>query len=188
MSDTETGHRPVPPQGEWALVPHSETPGKAVEYVRASVRQSEHGLDLAYVIGGAPDRIVVPAAATPARTDGLWRSTCVELFVQTGASAYLEFNFSPSTAWAAYRFTDYRAGMAEAALDTVPRIMTSAEGDALIVIARIAAPLPHATMAGLSVVVEETDGTRSFWALAHGDGPPDFHNAEGFIALLPAPV
>jgi hypothetical protein len=188
MTDAVTGPRPAPGKGEWALVPHPDTPASAVEYVRVSMRQGEHGLDLAYVIGGATDRLVIPAAVTPARTDGLWRTTCLELFVATGARGYLEYNVSPSGAWSAYRFTDYRTGMADLPLDTAPRIMVSDEGDALIVIARIAAPLGGATMAGLSAVIEEADGTKSFWALAHGDGPPDFHDPDGFIAPLPAPL
>ncbi|WP_267386844.1 DOMON-like domain-containing protein [Sphingomonas sp. GC_Shp_3] len=188
MSDAVARPRPAAAKGEWALVPHPDTPASAVEYVHASVRQSEYGLDLAYVIGCPTDRLVVPAAVMPARADGLWRSTCLELFVQTGAPGYLEFNFSPSSAWAAYRFTDYRTGMAEMPLDVAPRIMVSADGDALIVIARIAPPLSVASVAGLSAVIEEADGTKSYWALAHGDGPPDFHNAEGFVAALPAPA
>lgn len=173
---------------EWALVAHPDTGARSVEYVRVAMRQSAYGLDLVYVIGCPTDRLVVPAATTAARTDGLWRTTCLELFVQTGALGYVEFNFAPSGAWAAYRFSDYRSGMAKAPLETAPRIMTSDEGDTLIVIARIDAPLRHATMAGLSAVIEERDGTKSFWALAHGDGPPDFHNAQGFVAPLPAPL
>jgi hypothetical protein len=188
MSDAATEPRSAPGVGEWALIPHPDTPARAVAYVRVSMRQSEHGLDLAYVIGCPTDRLVIPAAVPPARTDGLWRTTCLELFVATGGTGYLEYNFSPSGAWAAYRFTDYRTGMADAPLDTAPRIMASDEGDALIVIARITAPLAHATVAGLSAVIEEADGTRSFWALAHGDGPPDFHNAEGFVAPLSPPM
>jgi len=188
MNDTVAGPRPSPGETVWALVPHPDKPAGAVEYVHVSMRQSEHGLDLAFVVGCPTDRLVVPAPGAPARSDGLWRTTCLELFVAAEAPGYFEFNLSPSGAWAAYRFTDYRAGMAEAPLDTPPRIMVGDEGDVLIVIARLEPPLPHATMAGLSAVIEEADGTKSFWALAHGDGPPDFHNPEGFIAPLPAPV
>lgn len=38
---------------------------------------------------------------------------------------------------------------------------------------------------GLSAVIEEIDGTKSYWALAHPDGPPDFHDPTCFIARLP---
>lgn len=39
---------------------------------------------------------------------------------------------------------------------------------------------------GLSAVIEETDGTKSYWALAHPDGPPDFHDPACFVLELPA--
>ena len=38
---------------------------------------------------------------------------------------------------------------------------------------------------GLSAVIEEIDGTKSYWALAHGKGPPDFHNSACFDYRLP---
>jgi hypothetical protein len=39
----------------------------------------------------------------------------------------------------------------------------------------------------LAAVVEETDGTISYWALAHADGPPDFHHPACFRAQVPPP-
>ncbi|MEO7634103.1 MAG: hypothetical protein ABIS38_00470 [Sphingomicrobium sp.] len=38
---------------------------------------------------------------------------------------------------------------------------------------------------GLSAVIEEQDGAKSYWALAHGPGPPDFHNRACFAHCLP---
>ena len=37
----------------------------------------------------------------------------------------------------------------------------------------------------LTAVIEEEDGTKSYWALAHPDGPPDFHDPSCFLARLP---
>ena len=39
---------------------------------------------------------------------------------------------------------------------------------------------------GLSAVIEETDGTKSYWALRHPPGPPDFHHPDCFALELPA--
>ena len=39
----------------------------------------------------------------------------------------------------------------------------------------------------LSAVIEETDGAKSYWALAHPPGPPDFHHPDCFALTLPAP-
>ena len=39
---------------------------------------------------------------------------------------------------------------------------------------------------GLSAVLEEKDGTKSYWALAHPPGDkPDFHDPDCFAAQLP---
>ena len=39
---------------------------------------------------------------------------------------------------------------------------------------------------GLSAVLEEKDGTKSYWALAHPDPEkPDFHDPGCFVAHLP---
>ena len=38
---------------------------------------------------------------------------------------------------------------------------------------------------GVSAVIEEVDGTKSYWALAHAPGPPDFHNPACFAHHLP---
>ena len=37
----------------------------------------------------------------------------------------------------------------------------------------------------LSAVIEERTGAKSYWALAHPDGRPDFHADAGFVAMLP---
>jgi hypothetical protein len=39
---------------------------------------------------------------------------------------------------------------------------------------------------GLTAVIEEADGTRSFWALAHPPGEPDFHHPDCILLELPS--
>jgi hypothetical protein len=170
---------------EYRLIPHPDTPPGSTEYAAVAIRPNGRFLDISYVIGGPTDRLVLPAPAKPDRTDDLWRTTCVELFVATGDGGYREYNFAPSSQWASYRFTEYRTGRTDAPLDRSPLISVSDEGDALIVAVRIGIPpVPLAAM-GLCAVIEERDGNTSYWALAHGDGPPDFHDPECFVARLP---
>ena len=40
---------------------------------------------------------------------------------------------------------------------------------------------------GLSAIIEETDGAKSYWALAHPPGKPDFHHPTCFAATLAPP-
>jgi hypothetical protein len=37
----------------------------------------------------------------------------------------------------------------------------------------------------LTAVIEETNGRKSYWALAHAPGNPDFHDIAGFTLDLP---
>src|SRR5262245_48998951 len=70
-------------------------------------------LMLSYAMSGRIGDVALPAVQTPGRADELWRHTCCEAFLRaSNGSGYYEFNFAPSTQWAAYRFTSYRAGMA----------------------------------------------------------------------------
>ena len=39
---------------------------------------------------------------------------------------------------------------------------------------------------GVSAVIEETDGPKSYWALAHPPGDPDFHHPDCFALEFPA--
>jgi hypothetical protein len=106
----------------------------------------------------------------------------LEAFVATDGG-YLEFNFSPSTEWAAYRFSGYREGMAELDIPA-PKITVSQTDHALQLTADIALPEP-ATRLGLSAVIEEKDGTKSYWALHHPPGDrPDFHHPDCFALDL----
>ena len=57
-------------------------------------------------------QLCIPSTTGSARSDGLWQHTCFEAFLmQPPSPAYIELNFSPSGAWAAYRFMGYRDGM-----------------------------------------------------------------------------
>lgn len=38
---------------------------------------------------------------------------------------------------------------------------------------------------GLSAIIEEEDGQKSYWALAHPPGKADFHHIDCFAQLLP---
>jgi hypothetical protein len=40
---------------------------------------------------------------------------------------------------------------------------------------------------GVSAVIEETSGRKSYWALTHTPGKADFHHADGFSLTLPPP-
>ena len=177
---------------QFNLMPHpSSTPGIPDLKVWATV---EHAASLAavattniwYGVGASAERFMIPPAAEPKRADELWKSTCFEAFLRPlGEESYREWNFAPSGEWAAYDFTSTRSGMSEAeAADPYVRMEDNFTWWALG--ASIAVPADENWELGLSAVLEEKDGTKSYWALAHPKPEkPDFHDPGCFVARLP---
>jgi hypothetical protein len=89
------------------------------------LRRDYEGLQLRYQVAADLARLRLPALQTAARVDRLWEHTCFEAFVGGAESTgYREFNFSPSSCWAAWDFTGYRQGMASVPGDLAP-VVTS---------------------------------------------------------------
>lgn len=170
------------------LICHPDSPASSVTGVTARIiGLDRHWLTLRWRIDGARE-VRVPPLAGKGRADGLWQATCFELFALQG-EGYCEFNLSPSERWAAYDFTGYRQGMTERAMPRHP-VCTWRSGSAFAI---FDAAIPMSGMPalparlGLSAVIEELDGTKSYWALAHPPGQPDFHHPTCFAATLEPP-
>ncbi len=174
------------------LVRHPDAACPAAELAGAKLSLlGDRLLMIEYVVVGRVADLIVPPLTVPRRAEGLWRHTCFEAFVRTcDEQAYLEYNFAPSRQWAAYRFDEYRTGMRDAAQDPAPKIEVSKETHRLAatVTLDLTAHLPAGMPArlGLSAVLEGRDGVRSFWALNHPAGDPDFHHPACFALELPA--
>lgn len=173
---------------------HPGSPASAAARVEVQIeRPAPDRLLLSYVVTGLIRDICLPPVTAAERSDGLWRHTCFEAFVQASPDdAYYEFNFSPSTCWAAYRFETYRSGMRVADEIGAPQIDAQSRLGGYVLQAALALdhlpglPDDAPRRLGLSAVIEDTHGL-SYWALAHPPGKPDFHHADGFAhALSPA--
>jgi hypothetical protein len=163
------------------LLVHPLSPSGAVARIEVEIqRPSVDILSLRYLLAGDLDKIVLPQAGPLRRADELWRSTCFEAFSSDG-DGYVELNFAPSRAWAAYRFDGYREGMRNADLE--PRIEVQRTAQRFVLRAEFA---PSGARLALSAVIEEKDGRKSYWALAHPQGAPDFHHSDCFALELPA--
>ncbi|MEQ7872792.1 DOMON-like domain-containing protein [Sphingomonas sp. ASV193] len=174
------------------LVPHPAAGPAAppfrlwVNVNRSAAFGREATLDLTYCIGAPLARFLVADSDAPSRGDELWRTTCFEAFVQLeGESGYREYNFAPSGDWAAYDFTAPREGMREPELAAAPYVRREDNLTWWTLGATIAVPADRALRLGLTAVIEETDGTKSYWALAHGGASPDFHDPACFRVALP---
>lgn len=130
--------------------------------------------------------------------------------------SYLEYNLAPSGDFAAYRFDGYREGMApatdigssildsqirtepldrdrravlkEAGFDTLERFEPSffSLKTELSFPNSMGLAVAEPWQIGLSTVIEERNGRKSYWALAHPPGDPDFHDPACFALQLPA--
>jgi hypothetical protein len=171
-------HPATPPSGpmfkRWANIDHSASLGATAS------------TNIWFGIGAPMSRFKGPAEAEPARAEDLWQGTCFEAFLRIpGADAYREWNFAPSGEWAAYDFASHREGRANAEVGE-PYIRVE---DNLIwwaLGATIAVDAEAVWALGVSAILEEKDGIKSYWALAHPAGDePDFHDPACFTAHLP---
>ena len=170
-----------------ALRLHPNSHCAAATRIEADIARPRAGsLILSYVVSGRISDLRLPPVVAAARADELWRHTCFEAFVRPSTGpAYYEFNFSPSTQWAAYQFSGYRSGMRVATEISAPRIEARSSAatytlQAALEFDELSSPL-HL---GLSAALEETNGRKSYWALAHLPGKADFHHADCFALEL----
>lgn len=164
------------------LHPHPDS-ASPVARIEVELARAGDRLSLSYSIVGDLDDVAIPSAGTAGRADGLWRETCFEAFLAADVG-YYEYNFSPSARWAAYRFDAYRQGMRDAP-STDPAIGWRSDATCGQLASSFALPPDVTGPLGLSAIIEDKAGNRSFWALAHPPGAPDFHHAACFAAQLP---
>ena len=173
---------------------HPASPASLPLNVAVSVGWTPEGLRLAYTLSGNTAGLRIPATAKPGPADGLWQHTCLEAFVSAeGEAAYREFNFSPSGQWAAYRFAGERQRDATTAPDLPAPAIHRAITPTLLTLdvhlprAALPASALHLELA-LCAVIEEPDGSLSYWALQHPCERPDFHHPAGRSLRLAFPA
>lgn len=175
----------------YRLLAHPAFPPSHITSVEARIiGRDANWLRMRWRIEGSA-QLVIPEFAGRGRADGLWQTTCFELFLKPeGVAAYCELNLSPSERWNAYDFSARREGMAERLFPQEP-VCTLRHGSSFAIFdaAIPARGLPDTVCAmGITCVLEEQAGVKSYWALGHGDGNPDFHDPACFLARLAAPA
>ena len=193
MSDIPTGPRPSPGKEKgFVLVPHPDFPSHAIQSITVEAQRGDEfgDLDLTYCVAGAMDAVLWPLPSRGGRGDRLWEHSCFEAFVgRAGEADYSELNLATSGQWAVYAFDGYRSGMT--AVEGPVAALSVGFGSEMVTL-EVSISLPILTLGsewelGLSAIIEAKDGSKSYWALAHTPGPPDFHNRDCFTARLAAP-
>lgn len=164
------------------LIPHPATTDAFGLTLEVEARREGRVLSLEYVLAGPVEAARWLEPAVRVHTDELWRTTCFEAFART-EGGYVEYNLSPSGAWAAYAFDGYREGMR--ALEVpAPFIVTRIAPGRFVLTADVTLPEDATGAVGLTAVVERLDGTVLYWALTHPSEGPDFHHSASFAAFL----
>lgn len=174
-----------------SLICHPDFVAERIQAIEIDVEWNlDRFLKLTYRVFGDINALELLDKVSPKRTDYLWQQTCFEAFIGAkGEKTYLEFNLSPSTEWAVYAFEDHRRGMRNPDLQSDPEIELDITEEELRLTAKLdlnGLPCMDAVQLELSAtaVIEEIDGQKSLWALAHPSGNPDFHNRGCFVHLL----
>jgi hypothetical protein len=154
-------------------------------------RLAQEKLILSYTMFGNLHDIAIPPVLATERSEDLWQHTCFEAFLRSSSGlGYYEFNFSPSRQWAAYRFRSYRRDRSVAAEVANPIIRLRSGPDRYTLQAELQlnrlSKLRNDGLwrLALSAVIEGLNGLKSYWALKHPPGKPDFHHPTSFVHKL----
>lgn len=162
------------------LIPHPTTAAVHGLTLEAQARRAGRVLSLEYTLAGPVEAVLWPEPAGRVHTDELWRTTCFEAFART-AGGYVEYNLSPSGAWAAYGFDGYRQGMRNLAVPA-PFIVTRTAPGRFVLTTDVELPEDATGAVGLTAVIERLDGSILYWALTHPSPEPDFHHRDSLAA------
>jgi hypothetical protein len=168
------------------LIPHPKAPPKGVSAITVDLDWAGGALTLRFAITHDGS---LKTPARQGRLDELWKTTCCEIFVREGAGPnYVEFNLAPD-AWAGYGFTGERQGMhnLDVGAPTILARATSGKFELAVKLAPGSLPADLGPVS-LSCVIEEQDGTKSYWAIVHPKPEEfDFHDPRCFVLNLSPP-
>jgi hypothetical protein len=179
------------------LTCHPETYSQPVQEIEARAGWTQdNALIFTYALKADLTRLRIPPPRPPRKANHLWQHTCFEAFISVkGKSDYYELNFAPSGEWAAYSFQRYRVGTPFDDNELAPRMTVRNVADRLVLgtivrLDHLPAIPPHTCLQlALCAVIEDENGTLSYWALKHPPGKPDFHHPDAFaLGLKPSDV
>jgi hypothetical protein len=168
------------------LLPFERPQGLTGLRLAVGVERLQAELQLTYQLQGPLDQLLLPSVSNqPERRDLLWQHSCLELFLSTPEDAgYWELNVAATGDWAIYRLEGYRQGLQAADEYSELPIRQQRRADNWKVQCKLRLPAAIGAnsplMLGVTAVLEQSDGTLSYWALAHPGEQPDFHHRDSF--------
>jgi hypothetical protein len=162
---------------KFELLPFSENINFSIS---ASSMQKNGRLIIRYEIKGP---ISTLSLSPQNKTEPIWKSSCLELFLSTGDTSYDEFNISLDGRVESYSFFNYRELEEKAkTLCTINKTETTATSILLeISVVKLSS---DKVIGNLSAIIEEVNGEKSYWSLQHSSEKPDFHNSHFWKLLI----
>ncbi len=163
---------------------------QAISLVGAIEQQSPYTLNVGYWMRDPNQFVQWPAmAASNPRQDFLWEQTCFEIFIGVrNEDFYREINLSPSQAWQAYEFEEYRYPEdmpPKAAYDIELNQLKRTHYGMNVSLDLTEFMLKHKLnwadlYIGLSAVLKTSEGDH-FYAMQHSSPNADFHNKRDWL-------
>lgn len=166
---------------------------QSISLVGAIEQQGQYSLNIGFWIRDPNQLIIYPdLVSSNPRQDFLWQQTCFEIFIGVkGEDFYREINLSPSQAWQAYQFEEYRYPE-----DMPPQVAHDIELNQLkkthyglnVSIDLTEFMLKHKLkwdnlFLGLSAVLKTSDSER-YYAMQHSSPTADFHNKRDWLHVF----
>lgn len=166
---------------------------EAISIVGAIENLSPYTLNVGFWLRDPNQWVIWPAPASGLeRQDYLWQETCYEIFIGVkGEDYYREINLSPSEAWQAYQFEEYRYPE-----DMPPQVATDIELHSLkrthyglnVSLDLTEFMLKHKLkwqdlFIGLTAVMQTTQG-QQLYAMQHSGAQADFHNKRDWLHVF----
>ncbi|MDC1310912.1 DOMON-like domain-containing protein [Burkholderiales bacterium] len=174
----------------YTLKPHADNPPIDLSVTASISRPETSKWLLTYELAGRIESIIFPNESVSGRGSNLWKKTCFEFFVRHPDGEYLECNFSPAGLWSCFSFNSYRRGMRDIDLQNWPKISadnSSGRFKLEVLVDLNGVGLSKYTEArlyiALTIVIKMRDRRLCYYALDFSDGQPDFHHADGFLAV-----
>ncbi|HJF28273.1 DOMON-like domain-containing protein [Acinetobacter bohemicus] len=166
---------------------------QAISLVGAIEPQNPCSLNVGFWLSDPNQYVLWPdlVAAHP-RQDFLWEQTCFEIFIGVrDEDFYREINLSPSQAWQAYQFEEYRypEDMPPQAANDIELNQLKRTHYGLNVSLDLTDFMSSHELKwsdlfiGLSAVLSTTQGTQ-FYAMQHSSPQADFHNKRDWLHVF----
>ena len=170
----------------FTLHPFSPLNEESEMLVRGGVRRYENRISIWFHLTTTAN------CALPSRKDNpclrkreLWKDTCFELFLtRPDSPEYWELNVAPEGHWDMYRFQDYRKGMVREERVHIPTSRIFLTDGAFTLHCNLCLDNlgleNYPLSVGMSCVLRHKTDDLSYWALAHNQVHPDFHDRRAF--------